>query len=106
MPSVARATDGAAPKRPAKVLGRRTSPSMAKVNTTTPPTMKRRRYSVISLLPEFRQQPVGSVDQILARWRHLRDRLEGARPVFDRHAIVVRTGRRVCTFLTHTCRPG
>src|SRR5258705_197061 len=49
MPSVASATDGAAPKRPAKVLGRRTSPSMAKADTTAPPTMKRRTYSVISL---------------------------------------------------------
>src|SRR5258705_26721 len=42
-------TEGGAAKRPAKLLGRRTSPRMAKADTTTPPTRKRTTYSVISL---------------------------------------------------------
>jgi hypothetical protein len=40
---------GAAPNNPAKLLGRRTSPSIAKADTTAPPMKKRRTYSVISL---------------------------------------------------------
>src|SRR5712672_785613 len=44
---VARATDGAAPSRPAKLFGFRTSPRIAKIETTTPPTTNRTRNSVI-----------------------------------------------------------
>jgi len=39
--NVARATDGAAPNNPAKLLGFRASPRTAKNDTTAPPTMKR-----------------------------------------------------------------
>src|ERR1700678_3629644 len=39
---VARATDGAAPKRPAKLLGLKTVPSTAKAETKSPPTRKRK----------------------------------------------------------------
>jgi hypothetical protein len=49
---VARATDGAAPNRPAKLLGRSKSPSTANSNTTSPPRTKRKRYSaILSALP-------------------------------------------------------
>jgi hypothetical protein len=41
--------DGAAPNRPAKLFGRRTSPNMAKADTTMPPTRNRTRYSPSSL---------------------------------------------------------
>src|SRR5579859_2805582 len=38
MPSVVRATEGAAPKRPAKLLGRHTSATAANKETITPPS--------------------------------------------------------------------
>src|SRR3954447_5810024 len=47
-PRVARATEGAAPKSPAKDFGRKMSPRMAKRLTTVPPMKKRRRRSRIS----------------------------------------------------------
>jgi hypothetical protein len=37
--NVAKATEGAAPNKPAKLLGFSTSPRMAKNDTTDPPTM-------------------------------------------------------------------
>jgi len=42
-PSVAIATEGAAAKRPAKLLGITKSPKAANKETTAPPTMKRIR---------------------------------------------------------------
>src|SRR3569832_1332953 len=54
MPRVASATDGAAPPRPAKLLGLTTSPSKAKTDTKKPPTAKRTTYSTASSLsPAF-----------------------------------------------------
>jgi hypothetical protein len=47
MPSVASATDGAAPNRPAKLFGRRMSPTVTNADTTMPPTKKRTTYPVI-----------------------------------------------------------
>lgn len=46
MPSVAKATDGAALNNPAKLLGRTTSPTIAKIETKNPPIKKRSMYSV------------------------------------------------------------
>src|SRR6266566_1254489 len=40
------ATEGAAPNSPAKLFGRRISPSTAKAETTIPPARKRMRYSI------------------------------------------------------------
>jgi hypothetical protein len=40
MPRVASATEGAAPNRPAKLLGRRISPSTEKAETTTTPNQE------------------------------------------------------------------
>ena len=45
-PSVARATDGAAANRPAKVLGFMTSPMIANSETISPPMMKRKIRSM------------------------------------------------------------
>jgi hypothetical protein len=45
---VARATDGAAPNGPAKLLGRNTSPSSAKIETASSPARKRNRNSMPS----------------------------------------------------------
>src|SRR3981081_3431083 len=44
-PSVTNATEGAAPKRPAKLFGRNMSPSNANAETTMPPAKKRMMYS-------------------------------------------------------------
>src|ERR1700709_729773 len=49
MPSVASATDGAAPNKPAKLFGRGMSPRSAKAETTRPPRKKRIRYSLMAL---------------------------------------------------------
>src|ERR1700759_777195 len=46
MPSVASATEGAAPKRPAKLLGLNMSPRMANNETARPPITNRARYSI------------------------------------------------------------
>src|SRR5438067_1256057 len=43
--SVAKPTEGAAPKRPAKLFGRKMSPSNANAETTIPPARKRMTYS-------------------------------------------------------------
>jgi len=51
MASVANAIDGAAPKRPAKLFGRRMSPNAANVETAMPPATKRKRYSDIAFYP-------------------------------------------------------
>src|SRR4051812_9669960 len=51
MPSVARATDGAAPNRPAKLFGRKMSPSRANAETTRPPRKKRTRNSLMASPP-------------------------------------------------------
>jgi hypothetical protein len=51
MPSVAKATDGTAPNNPAKLLGRTMSPTIAKIETKTPPIKKRRMYSVNVFVP-------------------------------------------------------
>jgi hypothetical protein len=48
--SVAKAIEGAAAKRPAKVFGRSKSPRVANAETATPPATKRRRYSIIPSL--------------------------------------------------------
>ena len=48
-PSVASATDGAAPNNPAKLFGLHISPRTAKDETTMPPIRKRRAISVIVL---------------------------------------------------------
>src|SRR5437868_7640674 len=45
--NVASATEGAAPNKPAKLFGLKTSPSSAKVETDIPPMMKRIRISFI-----------------------------------------------------------
>jgi hypothetical protein len=45
--SVAKATEGAAPNKPAKLLGLRTSPVKANRDTTVPPTRKRMKISLI-----------------------------------------------------------
>jgi hypothetical protein len=45
MASVPSATDGAAPKRPAKLRGLKMSPNAAKPETASPPMKKRRIYS-------------------------------------------------------------
>ncbi|MGE5055774.1 MAG: hypothetical protein ACM3WP_16570 [Acidobacteriota bacterium] len=45
--NVASATEGAAPNKPAKLFGLKRSPSSAKVETDTPPMMKRIRISFI-----------------------------------------------------------
>src|SRR5437763_11891773 len=47
---VARATEGAAPKIPAKLLGLNRSPRTAKVETTAPPIKKRKNNSSNSVL--------------------------------------------------------
>src|ERR1700745_3494283 len=47
IPTVASAMDGAAPKRPAKLLGRRTSPSSANALITAPPIRNLRTNSSI-----------------------------------------------------------
>jgi hypothetical protein len=47
-PRVARAIEGEAPKRPAKLLGRKMSARIAKRLTTTPPMRKRRSRTVIA----------------------------------------------------------
>src|SRR5438105_1340087 len=44
-PRVASATEGAAPKRPAKLLGFSRSPKTAKAETTIPPVRNRSRIS-------------------------------------------------------------
>ena len=49
--SVASATDGAALNNPAKLFGRKTSASRAKVETTNPPMKKRMTYSVTPWTP-------------------------------------------------------
>src|SRR5438105_12062928 len=49
MVRVASATDGAAPNKPAKLLGRKRSPRTAKIETANPPMKKRMTYSVTSL---------------------------------------------------------
>jgi len=49
--SVASATDGAAPNNPAKLLGRKTSASRAKVETANPPMKKRMTYSSVTPRP-------------------------------------------------------
>jgi len=49
--SVASATDGAALNNPAKLLGRKTSASRAKVETATPPMKKRMTYSSVTPRP-------------------------------------------------------
>src|SRR5579862_7696667 len=51
MPSVASAIEGAAPNRPAKLLGRSTSPKTANAETATPPIIKRMTYSIIRFSP-------------------------------------------------------
>lgn len=48
---VASATDGAAPKSPAKLFGFNTSPMIAKTDTTAPPTRKRIRIWLTALDP-------------------------------------------------------
>src|SRR5882762_2052248 len=95
MPSVASATEGAAPNRPAKLLGRRMSPSIANADTTTRPPGSGRRIRSSSFFPKFRQRPAGPVDGILARQCDLRDGLEGAGMVLHGGALVVDTGRWV-----------
>jgi hypothetical protein len=45
-PKVARATEGAPPKSPAKLFGLKRSPSKAKVETKAPPIAKRNKISV------------------------------------------------------------
>src|SRR6201981_2226305 len=52
--SAASATDGAAPNNPAKLLGRKTSASRAKVETANPPMKKRMTYSVTPRPPRAR----------------------------------------------------
>jgi hypothetical protein len=49
--SVARATDGAAPKRAAKLLGLKTVPRIEKVETKKPPTKKRIRITLTGRSP-------------------------------------------------------
>src|ERR1700746_3326764 len=49
--SVVSATDGAALNNPAKLLGRKTSASRAKVETATPPMKKRMTYSSVTPRP-------------------------------------------------------
>jgi hypothetical protein len=95
MASVASATDGAAPNRPAKLLGRRTSLSTAKADTMTPPTRKRTRYS--GHFAFFRVSPGAHRFRRpdLSAAAAPSDGLERARTVFDSRALVVRTGRRV-----------
>jgi hypothetical protein len=78
-----------------EALGTQNVTETAKADTTTPPTRKRTRYSVISLSSRVSAGAAGSVDRIFPRRRHLRDGLERARTVFDSRALVVRTGRRV-----------
>src|SRR5215470_15812486 len=51
MRRVARAIDGAAPNRPAKLLGRKASPNAANADTAMPPARKRKPYSSIRFLP-------------------------------------------------------
>jgi hypothetical protein len=48
--SVAKAIDGAAPNRAAK-LGRNMSPSIANAETATPPTINRKRYYSTGFAP-------------------------------------------------------
>jgi hypothetical protein len=62
MPSVASATDGAAPNRPAKLLGRSTSPSIAKVETTAP---NEEANDVFCHFVLFKSLASGPVDWIL-----------------------------------------
>src|SRR5581483_763151 len=50
-PMVARATEGAAPKSPAKLLGLNKSPITEKIETTTPPITNRSTMSNISSEP-------------------------------------------------------
>ena len=45
--AVARAIDGAAPNRPAKLFGRKVSPSAANADTAIPPARNRKPYSSI-----------------------------------------------------------
>jgi hypothetical protein len=47
MRSVARAIEGAAPNRPAKLLGRKVSLSAANADTAIPPARNRKPYSSI-----------------------------------------------------------
>jgi len=53
-PKVAKATEGAAPKIPAKLLGLKTSPITAKAVTNKPPMMKRMAMSPKSSPYNFR----------------------------------------------------
>ena len=46
-PIVANATDGAAPRSPAKLFGLRASASVAKTETTNPPTRNRTTTSIV-----------------------------------------------------------
>src|SRR6478735_7677021 len=55
-PSVASATDGAAPKIPAKLLGFSMSPSTENTETTTPPITNRRTRSV-HIFPSSSRSP-------------------------------------------------
>src|ERR1700722_16529653 len=52
-PMVARAIEGAAPKSPSKLLGRRTSPRAANRLTTTPPTTNRKMTVSIETKPLY-----------------------------------------------------
>src|ERR1700739_527673 len=70
-PSVAKATEGAAPKSPAKLLGFSTSPIMAKKETTNPPIRNRNISSIVppqcfvALIPQ-----TGAADRELFTGRH------------------------------------
>src|ERR1700735_1508298 len=61
--TVASAIEGAALKSPAKLFGRRTSPSMANTLTTAPPTRKRISKSIICVRIGSLRGPARLLDQ-------------------------------------------
>src|SRR6266496_3318754 len=69
---VAKATEGAAAKRPAKLLGLNRSPRKAKPDTNTPPIKKRNSNSFTNKVPLCRvcPRPDGSASYVLILAMH------------------------------------
>src|SRR5579864_582086 len=81
-PSVASATEGAAPNSPAKLFGSNRSPRIAKDETTPPPITKRR--SISFMVPGALAHPPRLGASSHARLNQL---LDLPRPLHSEHAI-------------------
>src|SRR5581483_10025204 len=68
--SVASATDGAAPNKPAKLFGRSTSPSAANADTAQPPIRKRQSSCVIVHAPSKLAPEASKANRIGRRKPH------------------------------------